>query len=269
MSGTIYYKTDEEIELIRKSSLLVTETIAEVGKYIKAGVTTLELDEIAETFIRDHGAIPAFKGYADFPNTLCTSVNHHVVHGIPNKKSIKEGDVLSIDCGTIMNGFYGDSAYTYALQGTGEETMKLLKTTLESLYCGIEKAVVGNRLGDIGYAIQQLAEIKSGYGVVRDLVGHGIGRALHESPEVPNFGRRGKGLKLLNGLVIAIEPMVNLGNKRVTVSSDGWTVATIDQKPSAHYEHTLAVRKGEADILSSFKPIEEVIKNNPDLQDIN
>ncbi len=269
MSGTIYYKTEEEIELIRKSSLLVTETIAEVGKYVKPGVTTLELDGIAETFIRDHGAIPAFKGYADFPNTLCTSLNEQVVHGIPNNDAIKEGDVVSIDCGTIINGFYGDAAFTYALQGTPEKTMQLLQTTIASLYRGIGQAVVGKRLGDIGYAIQQFAEVELGYGVVRDLVGHGIGRALHESPEVPNYGKRGKGLKLKEGLVIAIEPMINLGDKRVKVSSDGWTVSTIDGKPSGHYEHTLVVKKGEADILSSFKPIEEVIKNNPDLQDIN
>ena len=254
----IYYKTDDEIELIKESSLLVGKAHAEVAKRIAPGVTTLELDKIAEEFIRDNGGIPGFKGYNGFPNTLCVSRNEGVVHGIPADKPLKDGDILSVDCGVLMNGFYGDSAYTYEIGEVKEEVRKLLRVTEESLYKGIEMAVVGNRLGDISYAVQQHAE-SAGYGVVRELVGHGVGKKLHESPEVPNYGRRGRGLKLQEGLVIAIEPMINLGGKEVVQDGDGWTIVTVDGKASAHFEHTVAVRKGKAEILSTFKFIEEVL----------
>lgn len=254
----IYLKTDEEIELLRESSLLVGKTLAEVAKLIKPGVTTLELDKVAEEFIRDHGAVPGFKDYQGFPNSLCTSVNEAVVHGIPNDNPLKEGDIVSVDCGTLMNGFYGDSAYTFAVGEIKPEVQKLLEATKMSLYKGIEEAVVGKRIGDIGYAVQQYTE-NLGYGVVRELVGHGVGRKLHEKPEVPNYGKRGRGTKLQDGLVIAIEPMINLGRKEVMQDEDGWTIITADRKPSAHYEHTVAVRKGKADILSTFEYIEEVL----------
>ncbi len=267
MSDTVYYKTEEEIALIRKSSLLVSETIAAVAAAIRPGVRTGELDQLAEDFIHDHGAIPAFKGYQGFPSTLCVSVNDQVVHGIPGDRELREGDLVSVDCGVVWNGFYGDSAYTFALQGADPGHLELMHVTHEALYRGIKAAVAGNRLGDIGFAVQDFAEREKGHGVVRELVGHGIGRELHESPEVPNFGRRGKGMKLLEGLVIAIEPMINLGSKHVLVLDDGWTVCTQDGKVSAHFEHTVVVRKSQAQILSSFEPIEEVVKTNPDLQD--
>jgi methionyl aminopeptidase len=254
----ICYKTEEEIELVRKSSLLVAKTHAEIAGLIKPGITTLALDEIAEEFIMDNGGIPAFKGYGGFPNTLCMSPNHQVVHGIPNDKVLENGEILSVDCGVVMNGYYGDSAFTYEVGDVDDKTKQLLKVTKESLYKGIEKAVVGNRIGDIGYAVQQHAE-SFGYGVVRELVGHGVGKNLHESPEVPNYGRRGRGVMLKEGLVIAIEPMINLGSKRITQHNDGWTITTIDNKPSAHFEHTIVVRKGKAEILSSFEEIEQKI----------
>lgn len=254
----IYYKTEEEIELVRKSSLLVAKTHAEIAGLIKPGITTLALDKIAEEFIRDNGGFPAFKGYGGFPNTLCMSPNEQVVHGIPNDRFLENSEILSVDCGVVMNGYYGDSAFTYEVGEVDVETKKLLKVTKESLYKGIEQAVAGNRIGDIGYAVQQHAE-SFGYGVVRELVGHGVGKNLHESPEVPNHGRRGKGVMLKEGLVIAIEPMINMGTKRILQHNDGWTITTIDNKPSAHFEHTIVVRKGKAEILSSFEEIEKKI----------
>ena len=254
----LYYKTQEEIELIRESSLLVAKTLAEVARKIRPGITTLELDRVADEFIRDHQALPAFKYYNGFPNALCISVNSQVVHGIPGSYELKEGDVVSVDCGVLKNKFYGDSAYTFPVGEVNEEILRLLKTTRESLYKGIEKAVAGNRVGDISAAVQEHAE-SHGYSVVRELVGHGVGRFLHEKPEVPNYGKRGSGMILKEGLVIAIEPMINMGTRAVIHERDGWTVRTSDGKPSAHFEHTVAIRKGEADILSSFKMVEEVI----------
>ena len=254
----IYYKTEEEIELVRKSSLLVAKTHAEIAGLIKPGITSLALDKIAEEFIRDNGGVPAFKGYGGFPNTLCMSPNDQVVHGIPNDRILENSEILSVDCGVLMNGYYGDSAFTYEVGEVDTETKQLLKVTKESLYKGIEQAVVGNRIGDIGYAVQCHAE-SYGYGVVRELVGHGVGKSLHESPEVPNYGRRGKGVMLKEGLVIAIEPMINMGTKSILQHNDGWTITTIDNKPSAHFEHTIVVRKGKAEILSSFEEIEKKI----------
>ena len=257
----IYYKSEEEVELVRKSSLLVAKTHAEIAKLIKPGISSLELDRIAEEFIRDNGGEPAFKGYNGFPCTLCASPNEVVVHGIPNNEPINDGAILSIDCGVFMNGFYGDSAYTYEVGEVKKEIKMLLKVTKESLYRGIENAVSGKRIGDIGYAIQEHAE-NNNYGVVREMIGHGIGKNLHESPEVPNYGRRGSGIKLKKGLVIAIEPMINMGTRDIMQHSDGWTITTLDKKPSAHFEHTVVVREGEAEILSSFKEIEKIIKLN-------
>ncbi|MFM2207696.1 MAG: type methionyl aminopeptidase [Bacteroidota bacterium] len=261
----LYYKTQDEIELIRDSSLLVARTLAEVAKVIRPGITTLELDRVAETFIRDSGGVPAFLNYNGFPNSLCISVNSQVVHGIPGKTELKDGDVCSVDCGVLKNGFYGDSAYTFPIGEVAEETMELLRVTRESLFKGIEQAIAGNRIGDVSAAIQQHAEA-AGYSVVRELVGHGIGRHLHEKPEVPNYGRRGGGMTLKEGLVIAIEPMINLGGKAVVHERDGWTVRTADNKPSAHFEHTVAVRKGAADILSSFVFVEEAMKSNTNVK---
>jgi methionyl aminopeptidase len=254
----IYYKTEEEIDLIRNSSLLVAKTHAEIAGLIKPGITTLALDKIAEEFIRDNGGVPAFKGYGGFPNTLCMSPNDQVVHGIPNDRVLEDGEILSVDCGVVMNGYFGDSAFTYEVGEVDTETKQLLKVTKESLYKGIEMAVSGNRIGDIGYAVQKHVE-SFGYGVVRELVGHGVGKNLHESPEVPNYGRRGRGAKLQEGLVIAIEPMINMGTRKIMQHNDGWTITTIDNKPSAHFEHTIVVRKGKAEILSSFKEIEKKI----------
>jgi methionyl aminopeptidase len=254
----IYYKTEEEIDLIRESSLLVAKTHAEIAGLIKPGITTLVLDKIAEEFIRDNGGMPAFKGYNGFPNTLCVSPNDQVVHGIPNETTLKDGEILSVDCGVVMNGYYGDSAFTYEVGEVDSETKQLLKVTKEALYKGIEMAVEGNRIGDISYAIQKYAESYR-YGVVRELVGHGIGNNLHESPEVPNYGRKGKGLQLKEGLVIAIEPMINMGVRGIMQHNDGWTITTLDNKLSAHFEHTIVVRKEKAEILSSFKEIEKNI----------
>ena len=256
----IYYKTEEEIELIKESSLLVAKTHAEVAKLIQPGVSTLALDKIAEEFIRDNGGVPAFKGYSGFPNTLCVSPNEHVVHGIPTNDPIESGTILSLDCGVKKNGFFGDSAFTYEVGEVAKDVKELLKITRESLYKGIEVAVAGNRIGDIGYAIQNHAE-KNGFTVVRELVGHGVGVNLHESPEVPNYGKRGRGVKLHEGLVIAIEPMINMGVKEINQLNDGWTIKTADLKPSAHFEHTIVVRKGKAEILSSFDYIDKVLKN--------
>ena len=256
----IQLKTDEEIEIQRQSSLLVGKTLAEVAKLIKPGVKTGELDKVAEEFILDHGAVPGFKGYGGFPATLCISVNDEVVHGIPGDRELNDGDIVSIDCGTLMNGFYGDSAYTFAVGNVDSEVLELLKRTKESLYLAIEQAVAGKRVGDIGNAVQKHVE-SFGFSVVRDLVGHGVGRNLHESPEVPNYGRRGSGVKLKKGMCLAIEPMVNLGVKEVTQDKDGWTIRTADAKPSAHFEHDVAVRNSKADILSTFDYIEEVLNN--------
>ncbi|MFT7588825.1 MAG: methionyl aminopeptidase [Limisphaerales bacterium] len=261
----VIYKTISEIERLRVSALLVSSTLAEVAKQIRPGVRTSKLDEIAEAYIRDNGAEPGFKGYRGFPWTLCISVNDAVVHGMPSDYEVKPGDLLSIDCGVLKDGFYGDSAYTFLVGETTAEIEALLAATKVSLYKGIEVATAGGRIGDIGYAVQQYTEKERGYGVVRDLVGHGVGKSLHEEPEVRNYGRRGQGLKLQEGLVIAIEPMINLGTREVKQLSDGWTISTADGKPSAHYEHMIAVRKGEADILSSFEPIEEVERSNEEL----
>ena len=254
----ITYKSAEEIELIRESSLLVGKALAEVAKIIRPGITPLELDRRAEEFIRDSNAIPAFKGYGDFPNTLCISLNDVVVHGIPSSKALIEGDIVSVDCGVLKNGYYGDSAYTFEIGEVPAAIKQLLMVTKESLYKGIEKAIEGMRIGDVGFAVQEHAE-KFGYGVVREMVGHGIGKNLHEKPEVPNYGKRGAGIKLMEGLVIAIEPMINLGKAPIFQDNDGWTIRTKDGKVSAHFEHTIAVKKGKADILSSFEFVEEVL----------
>jgi methionyl aminopeptidase len=257
----IHYKTKEEIELMRESALLVGKTIAEVAKLIRPGVTTAHLDKVADDFIRDHKASPSFKNYNGYPYATCISVNDAVVHGFPSKNELKEGDVVSVDIGAYKNAFHGDSAYTFALVGVDEEKLQLMKVTKESLANAIAKSVSGNRLGDISYTVQEHCE-KYGYGVVRELVGHGLGRKLHEDPQVPNFGRRGTGNKMKEGMVIAIEPMVNLGVKEVWYDKDGWTVRTKDGKVSAHYEHTICVQKGGADILSSFEEVEKAEHGN-------
>jgi methionyl aminopeptidase len=254
----IYIKTDEEVELLRQSNQLVSQTLAELARHIRPGVTTLHLDGIAETFIRDHGALPGFKGYAGYPNTLCTSVNDKVVHGIPSDYTLKEGDIISVDCGVILNGFYGDSAYTFPVGEVSPGIMRLLEFTRASLEAGVQEAVAGNRVGDISHAVQKKAE-SGGYSVVRTLVGHGIGKNLHEGPEVPNFGKRGSGTRLERNLVICIEPMINMGTRNTKVAADGWTVSTGDGKPSAHYEYAVAVREGKADQLTTFEYIEEVL----------
>jgi len=261
----INYKNNSEVELIRQSCMLVNDTIAQIASLIKPGISTLELNDIADQFIRDHGAIPSFKNYHGFPFACCMSVNDAIVHGFPTKDVLKEGDIVSVDCGAFKNGFHGDSAYTFALGNIDEKVKQLLRVTKESLYKGIEKAIVGNRVGDIAFAIQDYTERKHGYGVVRELVGHGLGRELHEDPQVPNYGKRGSGTKLRDGLVIAIEPMINLGSKEVYNDKDGWTIRTKDSKPSAHYEHTVCVRKNKADILSSFSAIEAAEKANTNL----
>jgi len=254
----IHYKTTEEIELIRESAQLVSKTLAEVALYIKPGVSTLELDKIAEAFIMDNNAIPGFKGYSGFPNTLCVSVNEIVVHGIPSNKILNDGDIISVDCGVVKNKYYGDSAYTFSVGEVSSDVKELLKVTKECLNLTIADIKCGSTLGDIGYIIQQYAE-KHGYGVVRELVGHGIGKNLHEDPQVPNYGKRGSGIMLRDGLVIAIEPMINMGTHRVKQLKDGWTIITNDKKPSAHFEHTIAIVNGKADVLSTFSYIEEVL----------
>ncbi len=253
------YKSAEQIELIRQSSLLLSKTNAEIAKVIRPGITTMQLDQIAETFIRDNGGIPAFKNYSGFPSSLCISVNDQVVHGFPGSYELQEGDIVSVDCGVSLNDYISDSAYTFPVGEVSEEVRKLLQVTQECLALGIEKAVVGNRVGDIGYAVQEHAE-KNGFGVVKELVGHGVGIKLHEKPEVPSYGKRGVGVKLEEGMVIAIEPMINMGRAGVKFWKDGWTVSTVDAKPSAHFEHTVAVRKGKADVLTTFDFIEEVLK---------
>jgi len=255
----INYKSVEEIELIRESSLLVAKTLGEIAKIIGPGVKTITLNKLAETYIRDNGGVPAFLNYNGFPFSLCISLNDQVVHGFPSQNELVEGDLVSVDCGVVKNKYYGDSAYTFAIGEVSDDIKKLMRVTKECLYLGIEKAVAGMRVGDIGYAVQDHAE-KNGFGVVKELVGHGVGTHLHEKPEVPNYGRRGSGIKLEEGMVIAIEPMINAGRAGVKFWSDGWTVSTNDKKPSCHYEHTVAIRKGEADILSSFSFVEEVLK---------
>ncbi len=254
-------KSAEEIELLRENNLLVSKALGEVSKLIRPGVTTLELDRRAEEFIRDHGAEPGFLGYGGFPNTLCTSLNDEVVHGIPSKYELKEGDIVSIDCGTKKDGFYGDSAYTFRIGEVDEITEKLLETTKQSLFKGIEMAIAGNRVGDVSHAIQFHAE-NAGFSVVREMVGHGLGSEMHESPEIPNYGKRGRGPKLKEGLVICIEPMINMGVRSIKQDSDGWTIRTLDGKYSAHFELALAIRNGEADILSTFDYIDENQKVN-------
>jgi methionyl aminopeptidase len=255
----INYRSVEEIELIRESSLLVSKTLGEIAKEIRAGIKTIELNKLAETFIRDNGGIPAFLNYHGFPYSLCISLNDQVVHGFPSDHVLVDGDVVSVDCGVILNKYYGDSAFTFAIGEVSETAKKLMRVTRECLDRGVEKAVAGMRIGDIGFAVQEHAE-RNGFGVVRELVGHGVGTHLHEKPEVPNYGRRGSGIKLEEGMVIAIEPMINAGRAGVKFWDDGWTVSTVDGKPSAHYEHTVAVRKGKVEILSTFSYVDNVLK---------
>ncbi len=253
-------KTKEEIEVLRHNNLLVSKTLAEVAKLVKPGVTTLELDKRAEEFIRDNNAEPGFKGYHGFPGTLCTSVNSQVVHGIPSSYELVEGDIVSVDCGVKKDGFYGDTAFTFEVGKVDEKVRQLLQVTREALSEGVKNAVVGKRLGDIGFAVQKHAE-ENGFSVVREMVGHGLGKNLHEAPEVPNYGKRGKGQKLLDGLVLCIEPMINMGKKEIMQDRDGWTIRTLDKMPSAHFEFAVVVRKGKADVLSTFDYIDEVISN--------
>lgn len=254
----IIAKTKEEIELMRESALVVSRTLGMLAKEVKPGVTTLYLDKLAEDYIRSQDAIPGFLGLYDFPNTLCMSPNAQVVHGIPNDKPLQEGDIISIDCGAIKNGFYGDHAYTFAVGEIEDEVKKLLQVTKESLYVGIRELKAGNRVGDVGFAIQNYCE-KHGYGVVRELVGHGLGKEMHEDPEMPNYGRRGRGKKLIEGMVVAIEPMINLGTHRINQLSDGWTILTKDGKPSAHFEHDIAIVNGKPELLSTFQYIYEAL----------
>jgi methionyl aminopeptidase len=259
----IFLKTEDEIELMRKANRLVGATLAEIARNIKPGVTTLQLDKIAEEFIRDHGAVPTFKNFPNpygepFPASICTSVNEVVVHGIPDNKTVlKEGDIISVDCGTLLDGFNGDSCYTFCVGEVSEEVKKLLKTTKESLYKGIEQAIAGHHLGDISYAVQEHCE-SQGFGVVRELTGHGIGKEMHEDPSVPNYGRRGNGVLLKEGMCIAIEPMITMGNRQIWLLPDKWGVITRDRKPAAHFEHTIAIRRGKAEILSTFEEVEQI-----------
>ncbi|PNW29342.1 type I methionyl aminopeptidase [Formosa algae] len=254
----IIVKTKEEIELMRESALIVSKTLGELAKAVKPGVTTLELDKLAETFIRDQGAYPGFLGMYGFPNSLCMSPNEQVVHGIPNDKPLEEGDIISIDCGALKNDFYGDHAYTFAVGEIAPETQKLLDVTRASIYVGLRELKVGKRVGDVGYAIQNYCEAH-GYGVVRELVGHGVGRKMHEDPEMPNYGRRGRGKKFVEGMVVAIEPMINLGTQRIKQHRDGWTITTLDKKPSAHFEHDVAIVDGKAELLSTFAYVHQAL----------
>jgi methionyl aminopeptidase len=254
----IKIKSREEIEIMRESALIVSKTLGMLAKEVKPGVTTLFLDKLAEDFIREQGAIPGFLGLYDFPNTLCMSPNSQVVHGFPTKDPLKEGDIISIDCGALKNGFYGDHAYTFAVGEIDDATKKLLEVTKESLYVGIREFKAGNRVGDVGFAIQNFTE-KYGYGVVRELVGHGLGRKMHEDPEMPNYGKRGRGKKFAEGMVVAIEPMTNLGTHKIRQHSDGWTITTLDNKPSAHFEHDVAIVNGKPELLSTFKYVNEAL----------
>jgi len=257
----IFLKSDEEIELLRISNQIVAKTLAEVAKIIAPGVSTEQLNKIADEFIRDNKGVPGFLGYSGYPKSICTSVNDQVVHGIPSDKVfLEDGDIISVDCGVYINGFHGDSAYTFCVGNVKPEIVDLLRTTKESLYKGIEQAQEGKRLGDIGNAVQSYCEDR-GYSVVREMIGHGVGRNLHEAPEVPNYGRKGNGTMLKSGMTIAIEPMINLGSRNLVFEKDGWTTRTIDRKPSAHFEHSIAIRRGKADILSSFDYIEQVLGN--------
>jgi methionyl aminopeptidase len=251
-------KSAAEIEILRENAIIVSKTLAEVAKNIEPGVQTITLDRIAEEFIRSQGAVPGFKGYRGFPNTLCISINEEVVHGIPGERVLKNGDIVSIDCGCRKDGFYGDSAYTFAVGHVSPEVFQLLQRTKESLLLAVDAAVAGKRVGDISAAVQDYVE-SFGYSVVRELVGHGIGRQLHEKPDIPNFGRKGSGMKLPEGMTICIEPMINLGTKNVVQANDGWTIRTADKMPSAHFELTVAVAKGKADVLSTFSYVEEVL----------
>ena len=262
----IYLKTEDEINLLRNANQLVGQTLAEVAKIVKPGVTTRMLDSLAEQFIRDHGAVPTFKGFPNpygspFPASLCTSVNGVVVHGVPNDEPLQEGDIVSVDCGALLEGFNGDSCYTFCVGEVSEEIKQLLRVTKESLYKAIDQAIVGRRIGDISYAVQSHCE-QYGYGVVKEFVGHGIGREMHEDPQVPNYGRQGIGKQLKNGLCIAIEPMITLGSPEIQLMEDRWSVITRDGKPAAHFEHTIAIHHGKAEILSSFEGIEEVERQN-------
>ena len=262
----ILTKNREEIELMRHSALIVSKTLGMLAAEVKPGVTTLQLDQLAETFIRDHGAEPAFLGLYDFPNSLCMSPNAQVVHGIPNQTPLQEGDIISIDCGAYKNGFYGDHAYTFAVGEIDSEVQQLLDVTKASLYKGIAEFKVGNRVGDVGYAIQNYTE-SFGYGVVRELVGHGLGQKMHEDPEMPNYGKRGRGKKFVEGMVVAIEPMINMGTRRIKQLRDGWTILTADGKPSAHFEHDVAIIDGKPEILSTFKYVNEVLGIETDEED--
>lgn len=263
------YKTDEEVEIQRESALMVSATLTEVARILRPGLKTIEMDRLAETFIRDNGGEPSFKGYGDpanpFPYSLCISVNEVVVHGMPGDYELKDGDVISVDCGFYKNGFHGDHAYTFAIGEVKPELLQLIRVTKESLYKGIEQAVTGNRTGDIGWAIEQHTFGKYGYGVVRELVGHGVGREMHEDPQVPNYGRRGTGKRLKTNMVLAIEPMINLGTRNVYTLEDGWNVVTADGLPSVHFEHDVCVKKGKADILSDYRNIEQAEMENSNL----
>ncbi len=257
----IYLKTEEEIEMMRESNRIVSMTHAEIARVIKPGMTTIAIDKLADEFIRDMGAVPGFLNYSGFPNSVCISVNDVVVHGIPDDTALEDGDIVSIDIGAVKNGFNGDSCFTFEVGTVSDQVKHLLRITRESLYKGIEMAVNGNRIGDIAHAIQQHAE-NNGYGVVRELVGHGIGKNLHEEPEVPNFGRKGTGHKLQRGMCIAIEPMITMGKRFIRQEKDGWTIRTTDHKPAAHFEHTVAITKGKADILSDFSIIDKAVEQN-------
>ena len=263
----IFLKTEDEIKLMRAANLMVGATLAEIGKVIKPGMTTRQLDKIAEEYIRDNGAVPTFKGFPNpcggeaFPASICTSVNDVVVHGVPDDNALKEGDIVSVDCGILLNGYNGDSCYTFCVGEPSEEVRRLLQTTKEALYLGIETALPGRRIGDIGCAVQEHCE-GQGYGVVREFVGHGIGQQMHEDPPVPNYGRRGNGPQIKNGLCIAIEPMITMGSPKVYLAADRWSVRTRDGKPAAHFEHTIAIHQGRVDILSSFEEIEKLEQSN-------
>jgi methionyl aminopeptidase len=261
----IHYKNNEEVELMRESALLVSKTLSEVAKILKPGITTLSIDLFIAEFIQDNKAVPSFLNYHGYPYNSCISVNDVVVHGFPGAYELQEGDIVSVDIGVYKNGFHGDHAYTFMIGKPADEVIQLVRVTKESLFKGIEKAIAGNRLGDISFAIQEHTEKKHGYGVVRELVGHGLGRSMHEDPQVPNYGKRGAGPVLKEGLVIAIEPMINLGKKDVFTDADGWTVRTKDGKPSVHFEHDVCIRKGKADILSNYTPIEIAEKANANL----
>jgi methionyl aminopeptidase len=261
---SVIYKSPEEIEKIRVSSLLVGNTLAEVAAVIRPGVKTIDLDKVAETYIKDHGSVPAFKGYNGFPGSLCISVNSEIVHGIPGDNELKDGDIVSIDCGVINEKYFGDSAYTFAVGEISDDVRNLLNVTKQCLQEAVNNAYQGRRIGDIGYSVQEIAE-KNGFSVVRELVGHGVGKQLHEKPEVPNYGRRGRGILLKTGMVIAIEPMINSGKRNIKQLKDGWTIETADKKPSAHFEHTVSIGKNKADVLSSFEKIMVAEKKNKNL----